>query len=149
MEQAVPHWAPMITKHESQLIERILKTALHIILQEEYTSFHQALQITHMKSLSLRRKEIFFKFCKQAEKSDLFQKWFSKTEKMKQTRNILPVYKPVSCRTSRYERSPIPTMTKVLARHPPKIYTHPNIYWLFCYICNKLYYIHCIIIVTM
>ena len=115
VEQAVPHWAPMITQHESQLIERILKTALHIILQEEYISFHQALKLTHMKSLSLRRKEIFYKFCKNAEKSEVFSKWFSKSVITRQTRRTLPQYNQVSCHTNRYERSSIPAMTKVLS----------------------------------
>ena len=43
-EQAVPHCGPMITKRESNLIERVLKTALHIIFQSDYTSFCSALK---------------------------------------------------------------------------------------------------------
>ena len=69
----MPYWVPMITKHESQLIERILKTALHIILQEQYLTFHQALKLTRMKSLPLRRKEIFYKFCKKNRELWFFQ----------------------------------------------------------------------------
>ena len=68
VEQAVPYWAPMITKNESQILERILKTALHIILQDEYISFQNALKITHMKSLSDRQREYILKFRKYAEK---------------------------------------------------------------------------------
>ena len=128
VEQAVPYWAPMITKHESCLLERILKTALHIILQDEYKTFHQALKLTCLKSLSNRRKDIFFKFCKNSEKSEVFKKWFSKPEKARLTRSTLPEYKPVTCRTTRYKRSKIPAMTKALSWHPPKIYMSPDIY---------------------
>lgn len=128
VEQAVPYWAPMITKNESQILERILKTALHIILQDEYISFRNALKITKMKSLSDRRKEAIFKFCKNAEKSDAFNRWFSKAETSRPTRNSVPLYRPVSCRTTRYERSSIPAMTKILSWHPPKNYIAPVIY---------------------
>ena len=34
LEQAVPWWAPMVTKSESSMIERVLKTGLHIIFAE-------------------------------------------------------------------------------------------------------------------
>ena len=128
VEQAQPYWAPMITKHESQLLERILKTALHVILQEKYVSFQNALKLTHLKSLSHRRKEIMYKFCKKAEKFDVFQNWFSKSEPARQTRNNAPYFKPVTCRTSRYERSPLPTMTKNLSWHLPKIYISPKMF---------------------
>ena len=67
LELAVPYWAPMITKKESEMIERILKTALHIILQSDYINFKHALRLTQMKSLSLHRKDIKFKCCKKAE----------------------------------------------------------------------------------
>ena len=57
-EQAVPHWGPMISKNESNMIERILKTGLHIIYQQEYCTFTHALKLAHMKSMSDRRRAI-------------------------------------------------------------------------------------------
>ena len=36
VEQAVPYWGPMITKAESDMLERVLKTGLLIIFQDEY-----------------------------------------------------------------------------------------------------------------
>ena len=44
VEFAVPYWGPIITKKESIMLERVFKTALHIILQDKYTSFKQALK---------------------------------------------------------------------------------------------------------
>ena len=134
VEQAVPYWAPLITKHESQLLERILKTSLHIILQEKYVSFQNALKVTHMRSLSQRRKEIVYKFCKKAEKSEVFSKWFSKydtetsTRVTRVTRKNALQYKPVTCRTTRYERSPLPTITNILSWHPPKVFISPKMF---------------------
>ena len=36
VEQAVPYWGPMITKAESDMLERVLKTGLLTIFQVEY-----------------------------------------------------------------------------------------------------------------
>ena len=52
-EVGVPFWAPMITVSESNMVERSLKTGLHIILQEKYVSFGNALKIAKMQSLHI------------------------------------------------------------------------------------------------
>ena len=54
-EVRVAWWGAMITKHESNTLERILKTGLHIIFQENYSSFKNALRLADMKSLKERR----------------------------------------------------------------------------------------------
>ena len=126
-EQAVPHWGPMITKKESQMIERILKTGLHVIFQSEYKSFQNALKLAHMKSLASRRKDLIFKFSQKIEKSENFNQWLKKSEKGKNTRQKVPTYKPVTTRTTRFERTALPVLTKALAWHPPLIYISQNI----------------------
>ena len=40
-EGSVPYWGPMITVAESNMLERCLKTGLHIIYQENYITFNQ------------------------------------------------------------------------------------------------------------
>ena len=50
VEQAVPYWAPMITKAESDMLEHVLKTGLRVILQDEYKSFNQCLKLAHMRN---------------------------------------------------------------------------------------------------
>ena len=128
-EQAVPYWGPMITRSESHMLEGILKTGLHIILQDEYISFKKALAKTGLKSLAARRKDLIFKFGKKAEKSDKFSKWFTKTEQNQSRRpKPKPLYKEVTCRTSRYSRSSIPVLTKAISWHPPKVYVAPQVY---------------------
>ena len=37
LEGGVPYWGPMISKNESNQLERCLKTGLHIIYQSQYT----------------------------------------------------------------------------------------------------------------
>ena len=128
-EQAVPFWGPLITKAESHMIEGILKTGLHIILQDKYISFRNALKKTRLKSLADRRKDIIFRFAKQSERSERFSEWFSRKE-INPARRYRPKsdYKEVTCRTSRYSRSTLPVLTKAIAWHPPKVYIAPHIY---------------------
>ena len=128
-EQAVPHWGPMITKSESHMIEGILKTALHIILKDEYVSFKHALKITNLKSLASRRKDIIFKFANRAQNSERFREWFKKAEHNPSLRHRQKDrFKEVTCRTTRFSRSSIPVLTKAISWHPPKIYISPEVY---------------------
>ena len=122
-EVGVPFWGPMITLTESNMLERCMKTGLHIILQEEYISYEEALKNTNMKSLRARRMNLITKFAKKALKSERFQEWFVEEEPNfgMITRNKEPkkLLKAVKCRTQRYERSSLPFMTKLLSWHPP------------------------------
>ena len=126
-EGNVAYWGPMITKEESNMLERCLKTALHIIYQERYINFRQVLRLANMKSLKIRRVELITTFSKKAFRHSKFRGWFSESE----ARNIgaitrekpIPRLRPIPCRTQRYERSSLPLMTKLLCWHPPLKYT--------------------------
>ena len=52
-EGSVAFWGPMITKNESNMLERCLKTGLHIIYQDQYVKFSNALKLANMKSLKI------------------------------------------------------------------------------------------------
>ena len=84
VEQARPYWAPLITKVESDMIERVFKTGLKITFQSEYISFNQCLKLANMKSLKSRRKDILFRFFQHAEKHPLFSQWFKKCEEKRE-----------------------------------------------------------------
>ena len=124
-EGSVAFWGPMITKNESNMLERCLKTGLHIIYQEQYLSFNNALKLANIRSLKIRRLEAISKFSKKAFLSEKYRNWFSKNNcidtrtRWKQTATL----KPVTCRTQRYEKSSLPLMTKLLTWHPPLRYT--------------------------
>ena len=117
----------MITKSESNMLERCLKTGLHIIYQEEYINFSNALNLANIKSLKSRRLEAITKFSKKALTSDKYRNWFQKSDppsasarlRLRPTASL----KPVTCRTQRYEKSSLPLMTRLLAWHPPLKYT--------------------------
>ena len=125
-EVGVPFWAPMITVSESNMLERCLKTGLHIILQDKYVSFGNALKIAKMQSLKNRRAIQMTKFAKQALASEKHSSWFEQsgpnTEMLTRNRNV-PILKQVQCRTQKYAHSSIPVLTKILSWHPPMSYT--------------------------
>ena len=124
-EGSVSFWGPMITKNESNMLERCLKTGLHIIFQEQYLSFNHALNLANMRSLKIRRLEQITSFSKKAISSSKYKDWFCKSDtteartRWKPTANL----KPVTCRTQRYQKSSLPLMTRLLAWHPPLRYT--------------------------
>ena len=131
-EFGAAYWGCMITKTESNMLERCLKTGLHIIYQEQYISFTHCLQLANMSSLKLRRLAIITRFSISAFKNPKYKKWFCPAEEPvtgARTRQAgtKPLLKPVSCRTQRFERSPLPVMTRLLSWHPPLPYTPPHL----------------------
>ena len=124
-EGSVAFWGPMITRNESNMLERVLKTGLHIIYQDQYLSYSNALRQANIKSLKIRRLEAISNFSKKAMLSDKYKYWFSKnTETLARTRwKPKAALKPVNCRTQRYQRSSLPLMTSLLSWHPPLRYT--------------------------
>ena len=129
-EGSVAYWGPMITKVESNMLERCLKTGLHIIYQDKYLSFSKALRLAGMKSLKARRVDLITRFSKKAYQSEKYRNWFCKNDNeanIDTRRRQAPVLKPVQCRTQRYSRSSIPVMTRILSWHPPLQYVAPDL----------------------
>ena len=127
-EVGVAWWGPMITKHESNMLERVLKTGLHIIFQDKYMNFKNALKLGNLRSLRERRVVQITKFCKKSYKNPRFKTWFCEESQQtpareQRNRRAAPLLKPVTCRTQRYARSSLPVMTSILSWHPPLLYT--------------------------
>ena len=76
LELAAPAWQGAITQAERLDIERIQKSALYIILGEEYESYKLALKKLDLDDLESRRNKLCLKFGKKAEKHEKFNKWF-------------------------------------------------------------------------
>jgi hypothetical protein len=125
-EGNVAYWGPMITREESNMLERCLKTGLHIIYQEKYITYFQVLKLANIQSLKSRRISLITSFSKKAYRHEKFKGWFSESEARTdgaRTRSKpIPRLKPVPCRTQRNKRSSIPLMTELLSWHPPLRY---------------------------
>ena len=112
VEQSCVVWGSAITEQEKADIERIQKTALRIILNEEYQSYENALNITRLPSLSDRRQKLMLKFALKSLKNPRTEKMFPRNT-MRTTRHTEKYVVPYA-RTERYKHSAIPSMARLL-----------------------------------
>ena len=113
LEQSAVVWHSSITKGEELDIERVQKVALKIILSEQYKSYSEALELTGLDSLKLRRKKLCLNFAKKCLKSELTRDIFNENNSHLNTRNPQKFQVPFA-RTERLAKSAIPFMTKLL-----------------------------------
>ena len=107
LELGVPAWQGGLSQAEKIDLERIQKTACHIILGQEYESYDNALQLFQLDSLEYRRKLLSLKFALKAEKHDKFKFWFKPNEKKLNTRQPTSKYCDVKANHLRFEKSPL------------------------------------------
>ena len=112
-EYAVPVWNSSLTGEDISNIERIQKTALHIILGQNYKSYNSALKLTGLDKLADRRKRICMTFARRAQKHPKFSKWF-KPSIQRKSRIPQPKFCPPVYRTERFKKSPLCYLTSLL-----------------------------------
>ena len=120
LEFAVPVWNSSLTGENISQLERIQKSALHIILGERYHSYRSALKATGLDKLSDRRKKICMAFAKKALKHSKFSSWFKPNTRLQNTRQEPPKFCPVYSKTARFDNSPLCSMTKLLNNYYSK-----------------------------
>ena len=87
LEQSAVVWHSSLTRGEEIDIERVQKVALKIILNEQYSSYPEALKLTELDSLKFRRKKLCLNFAKKCLKSDLTCDMFEENNLPFNTRN--------------------------------------------------------------
>ena len=117
LELDVPVWNYSLTSKESNLIERVQRCALHIILGQDYLSYQEALSKLNLQSLRARRSNLCLKFALKAEKSSKFQTWFKPNSKHGITRTKQAKYLPVYANNNRLQNSPIAYLTDLLNKY--------------------------------
>ena len=115
-EFAVPVWNSSLTGDDIAKLERLQKTALHIILSEDYKSYNSALKTLGLEKLSERRRKICLTFAKKAQKHKKFSNWFKLNPKSK-TRQKQTKFSKVVCKKERFEKSPLSYLTNLLNNH--------------------------------
>ena len=99
-EFAVPYWGSMITDAEAKRLERIQRTALHVILGDSYTKYAEALKECNLERLDERRDSLIEKFAVSTAANPKFSHWFKETSPGKRpARNGDNKYKSVVSRT--------------------------------------------------
>ena len=117
LELAVPAWQGGISQAERTDLERVQKSASHIILGDLYTSYKCALKDLNLDSLESRRNKLTLKFALTSEKNQKFKSWFKTATKSVYTRSKLMKYFDVKANHNRFERSPLSFITKMLNLH--------------------------------
>ena len=116
LEFGAPAWQGSITTAEKYDIERVQKIAVHIILGRKYNSYKDALQTLNLESLEDRRIRLCLKFALKAEVHPKFKHWFKEQHRPYNTR-CKTKYKEPHAMHSRYAKSPIAYLTKLLNLH--------------------------------
>ena len=110
---AAPVWHSSLTGEDRLKLERIKKSALHIMLGDGYKSYSSALKLTGLKTLFENRRKICIKFARKSLKSVKFRKWFKINTLETTTRHDQPKFKKVYYRTDRFRDSPISYLTNL------------------------------------
>ena len=115
LEQSCQVWHSSLTLENFQDLERVQKTALKIILQEDYISYSNALEVTSLGSLFERRNQLCLKFAKSSLKHDLMKEMFPLNPQghCMETR-FKEKFKVTKSNTERHKNSAIPYMQRLL-----------------------------------
>ena len=108
LEQSCTVWHSGLTEESSQDLERIQKTALKIIMQEEYISYENALHKIDLENLVDRRESLCLQFAKKCLKND-------KSNKVHQMKTRFEEFYEIDhAKTGRLMNSPIIYMQRLL-----------------------------------
>ena len=115
LEFAVPVWNSKLTKQQIKDIERVQKTFLYTIQEQDYTQYNESLKFFNMESLATRRQILCEKFAHKAANHPKHQKWFTLNKPpARKTRSTKTKYKEPPFNTNRFRDSPIPYLTRIL-----------------------------------
>ena len=114
LELAVPAWKDALTQSCKHDIERVKKTALHIMLGDSYGSYRNALENVSLESLDERGHKLCLKFAKKALRQEKHSKWFVPNVRLANTRLEQDKFCPVYAKHKRFYDSPISYLTRLL-----------------------------------
>ena len=113
LESSAVVWHSSITQMEQNELERVQKVALKIILQSEYESYENALNLTGLDTLHQRRNVLCKKFAQSCLKNEKTRSMFPLNPSSLNSRNHETFYvQPAT--TSRLKDSAIPFMQRLL-----------------------------------
>ena len=109
-------WHSSLTVEDSDALERIQKTALRIILQDNYHEYQQALKHVGLQTLYERREKLCIKFATQCVKKGKMSDMFPLNRKTVNTREhekffVQPAF------SDRLKDSAVPHMQRLLNKH--------------------------------
>ena len=112
LEMCVPVWHPGLTIKQSNRIERIQKIAFRIILSNQYQSYCNALRMLQATTLLERRQNLCKTFAITNFKSE--HSLFEIQAKVVNTRSTKNNIKQYRCNTTRFQKSSLPFLSRML-----------------------------------
>ena len=106
-------WSSSITVDEIVALERVQKCALKLIYQSEYITYCNALNVSGLTDLSMRRQKLLQNFAEKCVNNEATQFMFPSHESKYNTRQPEKYQVPIALH-SRSTNSPIIAMTKYL-----------------------------------
>ena len=122
LEQNSVIWSSSITSEEIGNLERVQKVALRIILKCDYQSYINALNVTKLPTLEVRRKNLLYNFAVKCVNNPKTSNMFEYNQKSNNLRYIEP-YKVPKANTTRLANSAIPAMARLLNRKSQMLQT--------------------------
>ena len=115
LEQSCTVWHSSLTDENSEDLERVQKSALKIILQENYKSYELALEVLDLESLKERRENLCLQFAKKCLGHEKMKNMFQTNKKTHymETR-FAENYEVNHANTERLKNSPIIYMQRLL-----------------------------------
>ena len=115
LEQSCQVWHSSLTLECFQNLERVQKNALKIILQDDYVSYSNALNISGISTLFERWVQLCLKFAKSSLKNQEMSKMFPlNNAPLTMETRFREKYRVTSCRTERFKNSAIPYLQRLL-----------------------------------
>ena len=110
LETSSPVWHSSLNENQKDALERVQRSAFKIILKNKYISYENALEMLNMDTLYDRRETKCMKFAKGCLNDNEMKKMFP----LNRNRSKYEKFKVNRARTSRYQKSTIIHMQKLL-----------------------------------
>ena len=115
LEQSATVWHSSLTQENINDLERVQKSAIKVILQENYSSYKQGLAQLNIESLASRREQLCLNFAQKCVKSEKLKHMFPLNEKSHEMKTRHEgQYKVQFANTERFQKSSIIYMQNLL-----------------------------------
>ena len=115
MEQSAVVWHSSLTQRCKQKLERVQKSALRIILGDQYLNYKNALKVLKLQSLEERRESLCLRFAKKCLQVEKFRSMFPiKHQVHNMAKRGNEKYIVRRTLTERHKNSAIPHMQRLL-----------------------------------
>jgi hypothetical protein len=106
LEKSSVVWHSSLTQENEKDLERVQKTALHVILGRKYENYKHAMETLNIKSLKKRREELCLNFATKCTTHRKFKHIFPKNKQVRSLRNQ-EKYKVTHAKTERFKKSAV------------------------------------------